>query len=263
MPKLLGILDISVWAPTCRDAGFRIAQRSFGFFVWGVIMFQRLIGLIGEKQYNKLRNSHILVIGCGGVGGYAIECLARCGIGSITLVDFDIVDISNINRQIIALNSSVGKYKVDLFKERILDINPDCNVEIIKHKVTLDNVNDLFNNTYDFVIDAIDDIKTKCEIIKICTEKKIKFIVSLGTSKRINPSDLEITTLDSTSYDPIARKLRKFVKDNGIKDKITVLFSKEMPISCGGDDSTIYSSIFVPSTAGILIANYVFEKLIN
>lgn len=226
-------------------------------------MFQRLIGLIGENNFQKINNSHILVIGCGGVGGYVIESLVRCGVGNLTIIDCDVIDITNINRQIIALNSNIGKNKVDVFKERILDINQSINIEALNLKLDMNNIGDILNNNFDYVIDCIDDIPVKEEIIKICKSKNINLITSLGTGKRICADKLKITTLDKTNYDPIARRLRKYVKDNNIKGKITVLFSEEIPNTTSNESNVIFSSCFVPNSAGILISNFVIRKIIN
>ena len=163
------------------------------------------------------------MIGIGGVGGYTLESLIRSGIENITIVDNDKVEISNLNRQLIALNSNIGKYKTEAFKMRIHDINPNCKVNIINEFIDENNIDLLFENDIDYLVDACDTIKTKELIIKKCKELNIKFITCCGTGNKLHPELLEITYLDKTDYDPIARRLRKYVKDNKIKGKIMVV----------------------------------------
>ena len=224
-------------------------------------MFDRLDLLIGDSQRKKLSEMTVLIVGVGGVGGYCVETLARSGIGNLILVDYDNIDISNINRQVIALNSNIGLKKIDVFEKRLKDINP--NINIIKLDLFLDssNINIIDNYNIDYLIDACDSLNTKKEIIKKCIENDIPFISSMGTGKRLNSSMLEITSLDKTNYDPIARILRKYVRDMKINKKIMVLSSREQP--CNIDSKDIPSCVFVPSTAGILISNYVFLQLIK
>lgn len=221
--------------------------------------FDRFKTLIGEESFDEIRNLHVMIVGLGGVGGYTLEALARCGIEKFTIIDFDKVDETNINRQIIANINTIGEYKVDLFEDRIKEINPSCEVIAIKEKLTEDNVSSVieeYNPT--FIVDACDDIKVKKALIKHTTLLDIPFISSMGTGKRLDPSKLEITTLDRTSYDPIARILRKFVKDEKINKKIYVVASREVPIKTEG--VTIASCSFVPSCAGLLIASYIINK---
>ena len=221
--------------------------------------FDRFKKLIGEESFDKIKDLHVMIVGLGGVGGYTLEALARCGIEKFTIIDFDKVDETNINRQIIANINTIGKYKVDLFEDRIKEINPSCEVIAIKEKLTEDNVSSVIEEYKPtFVVDACDDIKVKKALIKHTTLLDIPFISSMGTGKRLDPSKLEITTLDRTSYDPIARILRKFVKDEKINKKIVVVASKEVPIKTEG--ATIASCSFVPSCAGLLIASYIINK---
>lgn len=224
--------------------------------------FDRLKKLIGEDSFKKIEQLNVMIIGLGGVGGYALESLARSGVNKFTLIDFDTVDITNINRQIIATEKTVGKYKVDLFYERLKEINSSVNVNIVREKVTLENIISIIDKYKPtFIIDACDDVKVKKALIKITTSKNINFISSMGTGKRIDPTKLEITTLDKTSYDPLARILRKYVKDERIKKKITVVASKEVPVKTSAKE--IASCSFVPSTAGIFIASYVVDKTLK
>lgn len=223
--------------------------------------FSRLEKVIGNDNLKILNKKSVLVLGCGGVGGYVVEALARSNIGTLILVDFDKVDISNINRQIIALESTIGEYKVDLLEKRVKDINKDCKIIKINKFIDLDNLDELFNNKIDFFVDACDTVSVKKGIIKECLKRKIKFISSMGTGNKLDPSKLEIMDIRKTVNDPLARILRKFVKDERINDKIMVLSSSELPIKTG--DRTPGSTAFVPSAAGLLIASYIINYFIN
>ena len=223
--------------------------------------FSRLIKVIGEEDFLDLNKKSVLVLGCGGVGGYVVETLTRSGIGTLVIVDFDLIDETNINRQIIALESTIGLKKVDVLKRRIKDINGDCNVITIDQFITVDNLEKLFDYNIDFFVDACDTTSVKKEIIKKCLSKKIKFISCMGTGNKLDPSKLEIIDIRKTNNDPLARMLRKFVKDEKINDKIMVLSSSEVPVKIG--DRTPGSTAFVPPAAGIMIASYVVKKLLN
>ena len=223
--------------------------------------FSRLVKVIGEDDFSILNKSKVLVLGCGGVGGYVVEALARSGIGTLVIVDFGNIDESNINRQIIALDSTVGLKKVDVLEKRIKDINRDCNVIKIDKFITVDNLDELFNYDIDFFVDACDTTSVKKEIIKRCINKKIKFISCMGTGNKLDPSKLEIIDIRKTSNDPLARMIRKFVKDEKINSKVMVLCSSEVPVKTG--DRTPGSTAFVPPAAGLMIASYVVKKLLN
>lgn len=223
--------------------------------------FSRLIKVIGEEDFSKLTNGSVLVLGCGGVGGYTIEALARSGIGTLIIVDFDKIDETNINRQIIALESTIGKSKVDVFEERIREINRDCKVIKIDKFITTDNIDELFQYDIDFFVDACDTTSVKKEAIKKCLNKQIKFISCMGTGNKLDPEKLEIVDIRKTSNDPLARMIRKFVKDEKINDKVMVLCSSEVPVKTG--DRTPGSTAFVPPAAGLMIASYVVKKLLK
>lgn len=223
--------------------------------------FERLEKIIGSDSLKKLNQKTVLVIGCGGVGGYVIESLTRSGIGTLIIVDYDKIDITNINRQIIALDSTIGKYKVDVFEDRIKDINRSCNVIKINEFITKDNLDNLFNYEIDFFIDACDTVSVKKEIIKQCLKRNIDFISCMGTGNKLDPSKLEITDIRKTVNDPLARIIRKYIKDEKINKKVMVLSSTELPIKTG--DITPGSSAFVPASAGLLIASYIVKKMIN
>lgn len=223
--------------------------------------FCRLEKIIGKDNVDILNNKCVLVLGCGGVGGYVCEALARSNIGTLILVDYDNVDESNINRQIIALESTIGRLKVDVLEERIKDINPDCKVIKISEFIDSNNLSNLFQENVDYFIDACDTVSTKKCVILECLKRDIPFISCMGTGNKLDPTKLDIIDIRDTVNDPLARIIRKFVKDNKINKKIMVLSSSELPIKTG--DRTPGSSAFVPSSAGLLIASYVVRKFIS
>lgn len=225
------------------------------------MQLSRLEKIIGSDNIDLLSKRSVLVLGVGGVGGYVVESLARSGIGNIIIIDFDTVDESNINRQIIALNSTIGMKKVDVLENRIKDINTECNVIKISEFINEDNFLELFNNKIDFFIDVCDTISVKKLVIKTCLEKSIPFISSMGTGNKLDPTKLDIMDIRNTVNDPIARILRKYVKDNFKNKKVLVCSSTELPIKTGS--RTPGSSAFVPSSAGLLIGSYVVRYFIN
>ena len=172
--------------------------------------FNRNELLLGKRICDKLNNLSVLVVGCGGVGGYAIEALVRLGVGHITLVDHDKVDATNFNRQIIAIDSNLNKSKVAAFKERILDINNECDVDCKECFYNKENEEFIFDKKYDFVVDAIDTLSLKWELIKTCLNKDIRFISSMGMGNKVDLTKIEITTLNKTINDPVSKKLREF-----------------------------------------------------
>lgn len=224
-------------------------------------MFERLEKIVGSNNIDKLNSKTVAVIGLGGVGSYAVEMLARNNIGKIILVDFDDIDISNINRQIEALHSTIGSKKADELNKRIKDINPNLEVVIIDKFINQDNINLIFDKNIDYIIDACDTINTKKCIILECINRKIKFISCMGTGNKLDPSLLSITTLDKTNYDKLAKFLRKWAKDNKIDKKIRVVSSTEKPITTS--DKTLGSCSLVPATAGILCASFVINDIIK
>ena len=223
--------------------------------------FERLKKAVGVDNLELLGTKSVLVLGCGGVGGYVVEALVRSGIGEVILVDYDVVEETNINRQIIALNSTVGKFKIDLLEERIKDINSNCNVIKIGKFINQDNYLELFNNKIDYFVDCCDTVIVKKLVIKECLEKDIPFISSMGTGNKLDPSKLEITDIRKTVNDPLARILRKYVKDEKINKKVMVLSSSELPVKTG--DRTPGSTAFVPASAGLLIASYIVREFIK
>lgn len=221
----------------------------------------RLNLLIGDK-INNLKNTTVLIIGIGGVGGYALEAITRAGIENIIIVDSDIVDITNLNRQVISLNSNIGEPKVNVAYKRIKDINPKCNVKIIKEFLNKESTISIFdNNKIDYIIDACDTLEVKKELIRISISKNVKLISSMGTGNKMDPSKLEIIDLRKTSYDPIAKILRKMLKEEKINRKIMVVCSTEIPKK--NDNKVIGSNSFVPATAGLLCASYVINDIVG
>ena len=223
-------------------------------------MTERLELLVGDK-IDKIKSLHVLILGLGGVGGYALESIVRCGIKEITIIDSDTIDISNKNRQIIATDKTIGMKKTDAWKDRILDINPGIKINVISDYITPDNIESIFSKQVDYVIDCCDSIKTKEAMIKYCTDNNIKLISSMGTGNKLDPSRLKIMKLKNTSYDPIAKRLRKYVKDNHINKDIYVVCSDEVGVK--SNISTIPSNSFVPATAGLLCTSYIINDIIK
>ena len=223
-------------------------------------MLDRLELLIGKDNIDKIKNTKVLIIGIGGVGGYTLESLVRSGIENITIVDYDKIDVTNLNRQIISLNSNIGNYKVEEAKKRIEDINKKCNVKIIKEKISLDNFDILNIEKYDYVIDACDTVEVKKEIIRRCLKNNIKFISSMGTGFKLDPSKLKIMDVRKTSYDPIAKIIRHMVKEEKLKGKIMVVSSTEEKKS---NSKVIASNAFVPAIAGLMCTSYVINDIVG
>lgn len=221
-------------------------------------MLDRLEILIGNENIKKLKNTTVLIVGIGGVGGYALEVLARSGIGKIIIVDKDIVDITNLNRQIIATKNNIGLNKVDVAEQRIKEIS---NAEVIKINkfITKENIEELFKEKIDYIIDACDTIETKKELIRQSIKRNIKIISCMGTAKKMNPSKLKIMEIRKTNYDPLAKIIRKMVREEKIKEKIMVVCSDEIPIK----REKLGSNSLVPSTAGILCASYVINDIVG
>ncbi len=224
-------------------------------------MFDRLELLIEKDNLLKIKKKKVLIVGIGGVGGSAIVSLARSGIKDIVLIDYDTVDISNINRQVVAYQSTVGKKKIDVMEKILKAINSECKIK--KYDVFLDknNIEEILDcEKPDYIIDACDSKDTKMEIIRQSLHRKIKFITAMGTGNKIDPSLLEITDIRKTKNDPLARIFRKWVKDNKIKEKIPVVSSCEVPLRKG---KVVASSSFVPNSAGLLMASYVICDIID
>lgn len=229
--------------------------------------FSRTELIIGNEAQDKLKKSKVIVFGVGGVGSYVVEGLARAGIGHVVIVDNDTVSESNINRQLIALHSTIGKNKVDVVKERVLDINPNAIVESYKEFVMPDS-QDFFDETFDYVIDAIDTVTAKINIIERAKKYNVPIISSMGTGNKLDPTRFEIADIQKTSVCPLAKVIRKELGKKGVK-QVKVLYSKEEPlkINCGaneeGNKRSPGSVSFVPSVAGLIIAGEVIKDLIK
>lgn len=222
-------------------------------------MFDRVISLIGNDKFVNLQNTKVLIVGCGGVGGYAFETLVRSGIGNIDLIDFDDIDVSNLNRQVITSQSNIGLSKVEEAKKRALLINPNLNISTYKMFLDDSNIDKILNNNYDYIIDSCDSVNTKIELMKKSVTGKFKLISSMGTAKKMNPTKLSITTLDKTNYDPLAKVLRKKIKDLKINKKMYVVSSDESAIKC----DVLGSFMMVPASAGILCAKFVIDDVLK
>ena len=243
--------------------------------------FARFSMMVGEEGIEKLRKSRVIIFGVGGVGSYTVEALVRAGVGQITMVDFDEISESNINRQLHSLRSTIGKSKIDVMKDRILDINPDCKVELVKRLVYDDVDEVLGNNKYDFVVDAIDVIGSKINLIEYCAKNNINIISSMGFGNKMHPEMIEIAKIKNTSVCPMARTIRSILKKKGITN-VPVAFSKEIPVQPNKSElfkeelptefrennkiprkTTPGSNSFVPGTAGLVLASYVVRKLLE
>ena len=223
--------------------------------------YVRLEKVIGKDKVDDLGQKCVLVIGCGGVGGYVCEALARSNIGRLIIVDFDVVDVTNINRQIIALESTIGQKKVDVLEKRLKDINSNLDVVKIDSFIGVDNIEVLFKDKLDYLVDACDSIKTKLALIDECLKRKIPFVSSMGTGNKLDPTKLDVVDIRKTVNDTLARIIRKYVKDKKIKDKVMVLSSTEVPVKTG--ERTPGSTAFVPGTAGLILASFVVRNLIK
>lgn len=261
--------------------------------------FARFSMMVGEDGIEKLNNSRVIVFGVGGVGSYTVEALARAGVGHITMVDFDEISESNINRQLHSLRSTIGKSKIEVMKDRILDINPECEVELVKKLVT-DDINEILGNfeceneknlkdldngkkncKYDFVVDAIDVIGSKVNLIEYCVKNKINIISSMGFGNKMHPEMVEIAKIKNTSVCPMARTIRSILKKKKIIN-VPVVYSREIPVK--PDKSELFkeelptefrenneiprkttpgSNSFVPGTAGLVLASYVVRKILE
>ena len=231
------------------------------------MIFQREELLIGKENLKKLKNSHVIVFGVGGVGGFAVEALVRGGIGELTVVDFDTVDITNINRQIIALQNTIGRDKVSVIKERAVSINPEIKVNAYKEKYNADTRDIFFKDkSYDYIIDAIDLVSSKLDLIETASKKNIPIISSMGTGNKINPTMLEVSDIYKTSVCPLAKVMRKELKARGIK-KLKVAYSKELPMKPINEEGSreksknVGSISFVPSVAGLIIGGEVIKDI--
>ena len=231
--------------------------------------FSRTELIIGRDAINKLHNSKVAVFGIGGVGSFVVESLVRAGVGKFVLVDKDEVDITNINRQIIATHNTIGKAKVEVAKERILEINPKAEVEIYK-EFFLPETEGILDNSIDYVVDCVDTVTAKIELVVRTNKLNIPIISAMGTGNKLDPTKFEVSDIYKTSVCPLAKVMRKELKTRNI-NKLKVVYSKEEPIKhkeqskeeLYGTKQTPGSISFVPSVAGLIIAGEVIKDLIN
>ena len=241
--------------------------------------FSRTELLLGKPAMERLAGCRVAVFGIGGVGGYVCEALARSGVGALDLIDDDKVCLSNINRQIIATNKTVGQYKTDVMKERILDINPDAKVNTYRCFFLPENASDFPFDKYDYVVDAIDTVTAKIELVMQCQNSGVPIISSMGAGNKLDPTKFRVADIYKTQMDPLAKVMRRELKKRGIK-KLKVVYSEEEPVVPDADSaenqvdagtarqgskrrSTPGSTAFVPSVAGLIIAGEVIKDLIN
>lgn len=222
--------------------------------------FSRTIGVIGEENFKKLNNSSVIVFGLGGVGGAACEALARSGVGTIAIVDKDVVDITNINRQIIATDETVGMKKTDAMEKRLLSLNPHIRIEKYDLFYLPETADEINLSDFDFAVDCIDNVTAKLELIERCKNSGVPIISSMGTGNKLHPEMLEISDISKTSVCPLARVMRRELKKRGI-NKLPVVYSKEEPVKT--ELSVPGSMSFTPPVAGYLICSYVIRKLLN
>ena len=226
--------------------------------------------LFGKDALERLAGSRVAVFGVGGVGGYAVEALARSGVGALDLIDSDVVAKSNINRQIIATESAIGRYKVDVARERVLDINPDCKVTARRVFFTQETAENFDFTKFDYVIDAVDTVTAKLALVEAARSANVPIISSMGAGNKLDPTAFRVSDVFKTSVDPLAKVMRRELKKRGI-ERLTVVWSPEEPIApaimpqdCGEEQSrrsTPGSCAFVPSVVGLILAGEVIKAL--
>lgn len=227
--------------------------------------FQRSELLLGESAIDKMVDSNVAIFGIGGVGSYAAEILVRTGLGKISLIDYDKIDITNINRQIHATSRTIGKYKVDVMKDRLLEINPEIEVTTFKTKFNEENIDKINFNKYDYVVDAIDMISSKILLIETCKNNNIPIISAMGAGNKLSPLDFKVGDIYETKVCPLARVMRRELRKRKISD-LKVIWSEEKPENHNLQRDEIRKSIpasiaFVPSVAGIIMASEVIKDL--
>lgn len=238
--------------------------------------FSRLELLIGEQGIELLSTAKILLCGIGGVGSWTAEMLIRAGVGNLTIVDFDTIEISNLNRQLPALHSTLGQKKLDCLKERLLDIAPEAKITCIDRKITSENcATFLSSDDWDYVIDAIDDRKAKLALIKYCVENSIAIISSMGSGNRLSASQVAISDISETFSCPLAKILRKELKKNGISSGVKVVYSSELPVlsepsveshtsrACKSAKRPLGTISYMPALFGLRCAAFVLEDLLS
>ncbi len=228
--------------------------------------FQRSELLLGSEGMDKLQDSTVAVFGIGGVGSFVVEGLVRTGVGKIILIDYDRVDVTNINRQIHATESTIGMYKVDAMKDRILTINSNIEVEIYKENYNKDSRDRLLSSEYDYVVDAIDMVSSKIDLIMECKKRDISIISSMGAGNKLNPTMLKVADIYNTRVCPLARVMRRELKKRGV-DSLKVVYSEELPLLVNLESENLRKAIpgsvsFVPSVVGFIIASEVIKDIV-
>lgn len=228
--------------------------------------FSRTELLLGKDAMDTLDNSEVAIFGIGGVGSFVSEALVRSGLGSIILIDYDIIDVSNINRQIHATSKTVGLLKVDVMKDRLLEINPDLNITIYNKRYSEENSDDLLCSSYDYVVDAIDMVSSKISLIEKCKAMDIPIISCMGAGNKLDPTTFQIGDIYDTNTCPLARVMRRELRKRGIGD-LKVVWSNEKPIKANLEKDEVRKAVpgsvsFVPSVAGLIIASEVIKDLV-
>ncbi len=221
--------------------------------------FSRTEKLIGKQSVELLKNSKVLIFGVGGVGGFTAEALGRAGVGTVDVVDKDVVSESNINRQIIALSSTVGMKKTEIIKKRLEDINPDIKVKVFDMFYLPENAHEIDFSGYDYIVDAVDTVSAKIEIVLRAKQSGVKIVSAMGAGNKLDATRFEITDLYKTESCPLARVMRKELRARGI-ERLDVVYSKEPPVKTEGTPASIS---YVPSVCGLLIAQKVITDLIK
>ena len=221
--------------------------------------FSRTEALLGEWAMEKLKKARVAVFGIGGVGGHVVEALVRSGVGAVDIVDSDKVCLSNLNRQIIATESSIGKYKVDVMKERILDINPEAVVNVHKCFYLPETKDEFDFSQYSYVVDAVDTVTAKIQLVMEAAEACVPIISSMGAGNKLDPTAFQVADIYKTSVCPLAKVMRRELKKRGIK-KLKVVYSKEQPVVKNAVPASV---AFVPSVVGLIIAGEVIKDLVK
>ena len=227
--------------------------------------FKRSLMLLGEEKLNKLYNSHVLIVGVGGVGGYVAEFLVRTGVGKLTILDKDVVDVTNLNRQIIALNSTLGEPKVEVMKKRLLDINPNLKINCIFDNINGENAEKFLDFKYDYVVDAIDSPKDKADLIKTAKSLNLPIISALGTGNRKGIPNFSVKDVYKTTDDGLAKVLRKLLRERNV-DFLDVVISDQKPNELAvkyENERNIGSLVHFPAMCACVICGYIIEKLTN
>ncbi|MBI9009295.1 MAG: tRNA threonylcarbamoyladenosine dehydratase [Tenericutes bacterium] len=223
--------------------------------------FDRFERIIGTEKIESLKHKRVAIFGLGGVGSYALEAIARSGVGKVIICDYDLVDVTNINRQLIAKESTIGMLKTEVAEASLKDINP--NIEVLAFPIKADKqlILDILAMNPDFIIDAIDDVQAKTDLIEAAIKLDIPIIASMGFANKLHPELIQISTLDKTQVCPLAKKMRKIIKEKNITLNFPVVFSMEVPKVRSNE--ILGSAAYVPSVAGLMLASYVINNLIG